>query len=124
MGNRRHARKLLDKVQERTFARQKFVRRSVHFGNQIAFLDYIAVFLVERHLGVRLEFLEHKFDNREAGEYAIFLGNQAGMLFLVGRNGPFARDIARANILGKRQANHGQSIFGRENWCGIVTVHH
>ena len=124
MGNRGHTGKLLDKIQKRAFARQEFVRRTVHFGNQVTLLHDIAVFLVESHLHVCLEFLEHKFNHRKACEHAIFLGNQAGMLLLVSRDRPFARHVTRANVLGKRQANHGQSIFGRKNRGGIVAVHY
>ena len=119
-----HTGELLDEVQERAFARQKFVRCSVEFGNQVAFLHDVTIFLVERHLGICLEFLKHEFDNRKAGEHAIFFGDEAGMLFLVSRNSPFTSHIARANVLGKREADHGQSIFGWEYWSRIIAVHY
>ena len=124
VGNRCHTGKLLDEVQERALARQKFVRRAIEFSNQVALLHNVAIFLVERHLGICLEFLKHEFDNRKAGEHAIFFCDEAGMLFLVCRDGPFAGHIARANVLGKREADHGQSIFGWEYWSRIIAVHY
>ena len=117
MGNCCHTGKLLDKVQQRTFARQEFVRRTVHFGNQVTLLHDIAIFLMESHLYVGLELLEHKFNHREACEHAVFLGNQAGMLLLVGRNRPFTRHVTRAHVFGQSQTDHSKSVFYRKNWC-------
>ena len=88
---------------------------AVHFGNQVALLHHVAIFLVERHLHVCLKFLKDKFYHREPGKHTVFLGNQAGMLFLVGRDRPFASHIASTHVLGKGQADHGQGIFYREN---------
>lgn len=120
MCNRCHAGELLDEVQKRAFTRQEFVRRAVHFGNQIALLHHVTIFLVERHLHIRLEFLEHEFNHREAGKHTVFFRNQASMLL------PYADAGFKADIYMQRSAGDDyyaddgtDAVGGRFRYIGI-----